>query len=109
MKNSRMAWLLFRKIILVLFVIFIILYFQVETGTASYIKDRTIITEENIKKFEEDVKNGEYVDIKNYTEENKVDTSNIFSEVGYAVSEKTSNFISKELVDFFKVIGKLFS
>lgn len=107
MKNSKTAWLIFRRLITILFIIFVILYFQVETGSASYIKNRTIITEENIKRFEEDVKNGEYIDIKNYTEDNNVDTSNFISDIGYVVSEKTSKFIGNELVNIFKIIGKL--
>jgi phage/plasmid-associated DNA primase len=68
MKNSRTAWIIFRRILTFLFIIFIILYFQVETGLVSEAKTKAIITQENIKKFEEDVKNGEYIDIKNYTE-----------------------------------------
>lgn len=107
MKNSRTAWLVFRRTITFLFIIFIILYFQVETGTSSYIRDKTMITEENIKKFEEDVKNGEYIDIKNYTEDNNIDTSNFISDIGYNISEKTSKFFTKELIDIFKIIGKL--
>ncbi len=107
MKNSRTAWLIFKRILTFLFIIFVILYFQVETGSVSYERDKAIITEENIKRFEEDIKNGEYIDIKNYTEESNIDTSNFISDIGYIVSEKTSNFLGKELVEFFKLIGKL--
>ncbi len=107
MKNSRTAWLIFKRVLTFLFIIFVILYFQVETGSVSYERDKTIITQENIKKFEEDIKNGEYIDIKNYTEESNIDTSNFISDIGYTVSEKTSKFIGKELVEFFKLIGKL--
>lgn len=109
MKNSRTLWIIFRRSITILFIIFVILYFQVETGTNTSLRNKTIITEENIKKFEEDVKNGEYIDIKDYTEENNIDTSNIISNTGYIVSEKASKFIGKELVEFFKFIGKLVS
>lgn len=107
MKNSHTAWVVFKRVISFLFIVFIILYFQVETGINSDIKNKTIITQENIKKFEEDIKNGEYIDIKNYTEYNEVDTSNIISDAGYIISEKTSNFFGKELGEFFKFIGKL--
>lgn len=107
MKNSITAWNIFKRILAFLFIIFMILYFQVETGTTNELKNKTIITEENIKKFEKDIKNGEYIDIKNYAEINQVDTSNIISNAGYLISEKTSNFIGKELVDFFKFLGKL--
>lgn len=107
MKNSITAWHIFKRTITILFIIFMILYFQVETGTSSDIKNKTIITQENIKKFEEDIKKGEYIDIKNYAEINQVDTSNILSNAGYIISNKTSKFIGEELLDFFKFIGKL--
>lgn len=107
MKNSITAWNIFKKAITILFIIFIILYFQVETGTSSAIKNKTIITQENIEKFEKDVKNGEYIDIKDYTEINQADTSNILSNAGYIISNKTSKFIGEELVEFFKFLGKL--
>ena len=107
MKNSRTAWLVFRRILTFLFIVFMILYFQVETGLVSEARTKTIITQENLQKFEEDVKNGEYIDIKNYMEDNTVDTSNLISDIGYNLSEKTSQFFTKELVDIFKLIGKL--
>ena len=107
MKNSKTAWLVFKRIITILFIIFIILYFQVETGVINENRNKTIITQENLKKFEEDVKNGEYIDIKNYTENNNIDTSNFMSDTGYIISEKTSKFVGKYLVDFFKFVGSL--
>jgi hypothetical protein len=84
-----------------------ILYFQVETGLVSEARTKTIITQENIEKFEEDIKKGEYIDIKNYTENNNIDTSNFISDTGYIISEKTSKFVGKYLVDFFKFVGSL--
>ncbi len=107
MKNSHTAWVVFRRIISLLFILFVVLYFQVETGTNNPLKEKTIITQENIKKFEEDVKNGEYVDIKDYTETSDIDTSNIMSDAGYLVSNQASKFIGKYLVDFFDFVGKL--
>lgn len=107
MKNTQIAWGVFKRIITLLFILFMILYFQVETGTNQSLKDKTIITQENIEKFENDLKNGEYIDIKDYTQENNIDTSNIMSNAGYEISEKTSKFVGKYLVDFFKIIGSL--
>lgn len=107
MKNSNTAWQVFKRIITILFIIYTILYFQVETGNISEIRNKTIITQENLQKFEEDVKNGEYIDIKNYTEQNTVNTENIVSNTGYYVSEKVSNFFCKELSNIFDFINKL--
>lgn len=107
MKNNITAWLVFKRIMTFLFIIFMILYFQTETGTDKTLKNKTIITQENIEKFEEDIKKGEYIDIKNYTENNNIDTSNFISDTGYIISEKTSKFVGKYLVDFFKFVGSL--
>lgn len=107
MKNSHTAWVVFRRIISLLFILFVVLYFHVETGSNNTLKEKTIITQENIKKFEEDIKNGEYVDIKDYTESSNIDTSNIMSDAGYLVSNQASKVIGKYLVDFFDFIGKL--
>ncbi len=108
MKNSKKAWIVFRRILLVLFVFFLISYFQAENGN-NYLKDKTILTEENIKRFEDDVKNGTYIDIKDYVEYSNIDTSNIVSDTGYIVSEKVSKIVGKDLVNILKTIGKLFS
>ena len=107
MKNSSLAFTIFKRSIAILFIIFMILYFQVETGINNELTKKTIITQENIKKFEEDIKNGEYVDIKDYTETSDIDTSNIMSDAGYLVSNQASKFIGKYLVDFFDFVGKL--
>ena len=108
MKNSSLTFTIFKRSITILFIIFMILYFQVETGINNDLTKKTIITQENIEKFEKDVKNGEYLDLKNYIEDNKVDTSNFVSKAGYTISSKTSKFIGKELGDLFNAISKLF-
>lgn len=107
MKNSHTAWVVFKRVITLLFILYIVLYFQVETGINTSLKEKTIITQENIEKFEEDVKNGEYVDIKNYIETNDVDTSNIMSDAGYLISNQASKIVGEHLVDFFEFVGKL--
>ena len=56
MKNSSLAFTIFRRSIAILFIIFMILYFQVETGINNELTKKTIITQENIEKFEKDVK-----------------------------------------------------
>lgn len=108
MKNSRQAWLTFRRILLILFIFYTIIYFQTENSN-TYLSEKTILTEEKIKEFEEDVKNGEYIDIKNYTEEKYVDTSNPVSNLGYNLGEGISEFFGVKVVDFFKFISKFIS
>ncbi len=109
MKNSRTAWIIFRRILLLLFIFYIIIYFQAETGINNELTKKTIRTAENIKKFEEDIKNSEYIDLKEYSSQQYIDTSNIISNAGYRISEKGSKLVGNELVKIFNFIKKLFS
>lgn len=109
MKNSKKAWLVFRRITLLLFIIFLINYFQVESGNyKNEMAKKTILTEEKIKEFEEDVKNGDYIDIKDYTEVNYIDTSTPLTELGYTIGEGVNDFINNKVVKFFNYIGSFF-
>lgn len=108
MKNNRKAWIIFRRIILLLFIVYLINYYQVESGNGSK-KNITIMTSEKIKEFEQDVKNGEFVDIKDYTENNFINTSNTMSDAGYLIGEKVSSFVNTKLINFFKFIGEFIS
>lgn len=107
MKNSIKAWLVFKRIIILLFIFFLINYYQAENN--NYNTNKTILTEEKIKEFEEDVKNGNYIDIKKYTEDTYVETSNSFSNLGYNLGKNITDFFSVKLVDFFEFIGKFIS
>ena len=63
-------------------------------------------TEEQIKKFEEDIKNGKNVDISNYViNENKDYTTNFTNDV-YSVSLKVEKTIDKIVKFIFNEIGK---
>ncbi len=109
MKNSRRAWIIFRTILTILFIYFLISYYQVESGNyQNELTKKTIITEEKIKEFEQDVKDGNYVDIKNYTENNYVDTRTPVSKIGNKVGSSIDSFINEEAEDFFKLIKKYF-
>ena len=110
MKNSKKAFNVFKTIIILLFIVFLINYFQIENGYyKSKINEKTIITEEKIKEFEEDVKNNEYIDIKDYIEDDYVDTSNFASKAGYQFSYYVSDFVTDKVIETFKLIGKMFT
>ena len=109
MKNSLKAWIIFRRIIIFLFVVFLINYYQVKSG--NYISEenkRTILTEEKIREFEDDVKNGDFVDIKDYTENDYVDTTTAVTDIGYEIGEVVNDFINNKVVGFFEYVGQFF-
>ena len=110
MKNSRKAWVVFRRFLFIMFVIYLINYFSVSSGYyESQVNKKVTLTEEKIKEFEEDVKNEEYVDIKDYVSEPYVDTSSVAGNVGYKFSETVNDFVTNKAISVFKFIGKLFS
>ncbi len=109
MKNSREAWLVFKRILIILFIFFLINYYQVESGNyKNELTEKTILTEEKIKEFEEDVKNGEFVDIKDYTESNYIDTSTPVATIGNKVGKTIDNIINEKAPNLFKIIKKYF-
>lgn len=108
MKNSIKAWIVFRRIIFLLFLFFLINYFQAENNN-TLLSKKTILTEKQIKEFEKDVKNGEFIDIKNYTENNSVDTSNSISNFGYNCGNTITDFFGVKVIDFIEFIGEFVS
>ena len=110
MKNSRKAWLVFKRILIVLFIIYLINYFSVSAGYyENELSKKTVLTDEKIKEFEQDVRNGEYVDIKDYVVDEYVDTSSVIGDIGFKLSELINDFVTDKAINGIKIIGKLFS
>lgn len=87
MKNN-----LFRGIGLTLFLVFIALYYSSNSGLIDYqARNKTTLTEEQIKMFEEDVKNNVQIDLKKYVEDKE---------------EKYDNNISKTTLKLSNTIGE---
>lgn len=87
MKNN-----FFRIMVLTVFLIFLALYYSSNAGLIDYqAKNKTSLTEEQIKMFEEDVKNNVQIDLKKYVD-NKED--------------KYDNNISKTTLKLSNTIGE---
>lgn len=71
-------------------------------------KKKTLYTEEQIKKFENDVDNGEYLDLKDYTLVDEIDYSNKMSDLGVQVSELISYTADKSIELFNRLFSYLF-
>ncbi len=70
---------IFKLVILMLLITFTIMYIISSTGYYEYnMQSKTILTNDKIKEFEEDVKNNKDIDIKKYYEKEK-DYSNKFT------------------------------
>lgn len=70
-------------------------------------KNRTTLTNKQIEKFEEDVKNNVNVDINNYVVPENVDYSNKFTNVTYKTSTSVNKYLKKGITGVFKVLNKL--
>ena len=76
---------IFLRILLFLFIIYFSLYLMDNLGYYNVHSRNTILTEEMIVEFENDVKNGKDIDIKEYTKDNSV-YINSYSRLGFVVS-----------------------
>ena len=98
---------IFNTSIFILFTIFACLYFASNNGYYEYQnKEKTELTKEKIKQFEEDIKNGKRVDLKDYLTTNNKKYDNKITKLGNKLSdiidysmmdtiEKTFNFFEK--------------
>ena len=96
---------IFRIIFLTLVFLFVGLYFASSAGYIDYqARNKTILTEEQIKKFEADVKANKAIDIENYVTSKEDTYDNNISKM----SLKLSNTIGKTFENALNyVFGKL--
>lgn len=71
-------------------------------------RNRTVLTEEQIEKFETDVKEGNYIDLNDYLETEKKDYDNGFSNISLNISNGIDTFLNKGLQTALKALEKLF-
>ena len=106
--NHKKLNKLFRYTILVSFVTFFALYLSQSTGYFEYRNSKKVaLTNKQIEKFEQDIKEGKTVDIENYIETNNQNYQNIISKTGLTISNLTEKAIRKLIDGSFKVLGDL--
>ena len=107
-KNKQ--WIIFKYTLILLVIIFLLNYYSINNGYyESKINEKTKITQKNINKFEQDIKNKEYIDLKKYNKDEYIDTSNTTSKIAYKINENISNIVTKQSKEIFKFLKKLFS
>ena len=90
---------------LTVFLIFIALYYSSNSGLIDYqARNKTVLTEEQIKQFEDDVANNVEIDLKKYIEDNEKKYDNNISKTTLKLSNMIGETIQSGL-DFF--FGKL--
>lgn len=97
---------IFKWTFLFFLVIFLTLYFSQLTGYYEFKNyERMSMTQEQIRQFEEDVKNGKEVDIKDYAVNIERDYQNRFSKAGLTLSTGISDLIESSVVKIFGTIA----
>lgn len=95
-------------VIITVLIIFSASYIISESGYYEYtMQQRTIITSEKIKEFEEDVKNNENIDLKEYLSKDEIDYSNKFTNLVYNISDNSNKLAKKAIKYIFKKLGSL--
>lgn len=97
---------LIRFVMILVLILFFSLYFTTMSGYYEYSKNKkTILTEDAIRRFEEDVSNGKEVVAGNYLED-EVDYSNGASKIGMKLSSVIEKGFDKMMGGLFKQIEK---
>ena len=97
-----------KLIIIVTLIIFVSAYIISESGYYEYtMQQRTIITNEKIKEFEEDVRNNESIDLKEYLDKEQNDYSNKITTLVYNISDNSNKLARKAIKYLFKKLGSL--
>lgn len=99
---------IFRLTFIILFAVFITVFISNKYGYYEYKKhEQVTLTQEQIEKFEEDVKNGKSVDIENYVANTNKNYQTKLSQAGLNISNTLANFIKRGVDNFFKKIGQM--
>ena len=97
------------KIILFIFVLFLIMYITKETGLYEYkTYTKTRITNEAILKFEKDVEEGKNVLLEDYLSDEYKDYSNIVNKTGTTIGNFIETIMNDGIKKTLKVFSKLF-
>lgn len=92
----------------ILVIVFISFFCTVVLSLSGYyqttLQKQTILTNEAINMFENDLKEGKDIDINNYIEINKKDYDNAFSQGGRYISSKINKIVSTGISKALKLV-----
>ena len=89
-------------------IIFIASYLISESGYYEYtMKQKTVITNEKIKEFENDIENNKNIDLKEYLNKEEIDYSNKFTNLVYNISDKSNKIARQTIKYIFKKLSSL--
>lgn len=97
---------IFKRIWFTMFLIFLTLYVSQASGYYEYeISKKTAFTAEQIKKFEQDIKDGKDIDINEYISNTNKNYQNKLSSSALSLSETISKYTKMGIEKIFSAIG----
>lgn len=97
---------IFKLLFIIVLIIFIISYAIEKSGYYEYnLHNKSVMTSEAMKKFEEDVKNGKNVTVEDYITDSTTDYTTTLSHNTNKFSLGVNKVLKKGIEKIFKVIG----
>ena len=105
-KNNKNK--IFKFVFLIFFLIFFVIYFSELTGYYEYQNHKkATLTEEQIRKFENDVASGKEVDINEYLVVENQNYDNKLSKIASKLSDGISNIVKSGVEHTFKFLTRI--
>ena len=99
---------LIKLIIIILVLVFISSYMISESGYYEYaMQQKTVITNDKIKEFEQDIKDNKNIDLIKYLDNEQIDYSNKITNIVYNISDNSNKLARKAIKYIFKKLGSL--
>lgn len=93
---------------IIIFITFIISYIIQKSGYLEYnLRNKTILTTESMKQFEEDINNGLDVTIEDYVVNTNIDYTTKLTRNTNKISIKINKILKNGIENIFKILGKL--
>lgn len=109
-KENKIFNKIMSRILSLLFIFFVILYIYKTTGYYEYYNHQQVeLTNDEIKEFENDIKEGKNVKIKDYIDAKTKNYDNLVSNIGYTLSEQIGNFTTNGIDTTMDFLAKLFN
>lgn len=109
-KKVKLRTKIFRMSLILSFAIFLTLFMSNKYGYYEYKKHEQVsLTAEQIKQFEEDVRQGKYVDLEDYLSNTNKNYQTKLSQAGLNLSNGIADMIKKGVESFFASIDKMVS
>ena len=100
---------LFKFIVFTIVVVFFCTYFMEKTGYYEYkLQNKKILTENEMLKFENDVREGRDVSLEDYLSNTNIDYSNNLTKTTSNLSIKLNKYLKNILVNGFDIFDALF-